>query len=383
MRVTLISKACIVAAYQTKLERMAAYEDIELTAIVPPHWGRGEAQRSLERAHTEGYELVVAPIRFSGWFHWHYYPTLARLLRRTRPDLVHIDEEPYNLATYLALRAALRVGAQALFFTWQNLVRRYPPPFGLMERYVYQHSAGAIAGSRDAAQVLRHKGYAGPIATIPQFGVDPQLYAPQPRSSDEDLFAIGYIGRLVEEKGLWVLAEALSELDGDWRAILVGTGPLRHQLALHFAAQGRGERIEWVGQVPSEDVSDWLQRMDVLILPSLTRSNWKEQFGRVLVEAMACGVPVIGSDSGEIPNVIGEAGLIVPEGHAAALRNAVGTLRDDEVLRRRLSRKGRQRVLNHYTQQRIAEQTVAAYRHMLGQQSAGSIAQRDMLEENE
>ena len=75
------------------------------------------------------------------------------------------------------------------------------------------------------------------------------------------------------------------------------------------------------------------ERLDCLALPSLTRPNWKEQFGRVLVEAMACQVPVVGSDSGEIPNLVGDAGLIVPEGDAAALAAALRRLRDDAVLR--------------------------------------------------
>jgi glycosyltransferase involved in cell wall biosynthesis len=124
--------------------------------------------------------------------------------------------------------------------------------------------------------------------------------------------------------------------------------------------------VEFRGQVASEEMPDQLRRMDLLVLPSLTRPNWKEQFGRVLMEAMACQVPVLGSDSGEIPYVIGEGGRVVPEGDVAALRGAIAALSIAPDERRELGRRGRERVLAHYTQQRVAAETVALYRRLYG-----------------
>jgi glycosyltransferase involved in cell wall biosynthesis len=95
--------------------------------------------------------------------------------------------------------------------------------------------------------------------------------------------------------------------------------------------------------------------------------NWKEQFGRVLIEAMACEVPVIGSDSGEIPNVIGPAGLIFPEDDAETLRKHIQSLMDDEKVRDELSKSGLQRVLANYTQEKVADKTVSVYRKMMAQ----------------
>jgi glycosyltransferase involved in cell wall biosynthesis len=85
----------------------------------------------------------------------------------------------------------------------------------------------------------------------------------------------------------------------------------------------------------------------------------------VLVEAMACGVPVIGSNSGEIPHVVGDAGLIFPEGQVSALRACLGQLVDNPELRASLSRRGRERVLAHYTQAQIADRTYQVYRSVL------------------
>ncbi len=371
MRVTLISKACIVGAYQTKLEAIAASDDVELTVVVPSSWREGGRVIPLERDHVRGYELVVAPMALNGHFHAHFYPSLPAILRRSRPDLVHMDEEPYNLATYLALRAADRVGARALFFTWQNLLRRYPPPFSWFERDVYRRSAGAIAGNAEAQNVLVAKGLTRSTRVIPQFGIDPELFAPAAEQAREDTFTIGYAGRLVEEKGVHILLDAAHALGGEWRLLLYGEGPQKEALSARAAALGVSDRVQFRGHAPSRQMPDVYRQMDVLVLPSLTRPNWKEQFGRVLVEAMACGVVVVGSDSGEIPNVIAsgpapDAGLVVPEGDANALTAALSRLRDDPSLRQMLGEQGRRRALERYTQARIAAETVAFYRQLCG-----------------
>src|SRR5690242_18362110 len=126
MRVLMLSKALIVGQYQTKLTALAAKPDMQLTVVVPPSWRDERGTMMLERCHTEGYELIVAPIRFNGHFHLHYYPTLPQILARVQPDVIHIDEEPYNLATYLATRAACRINpkARVLFFSWQNILKQ-------------------------------------------------------------------------------------------------------------------------------------------------------------------------------------------------------------------------------------------------------------------
>ena len=100
-----------------------------LTVLIPPAWGDRRGMQHAEREHTEGYTLRVIPLRLNGNFHLHYYPTLRAELAALRPHVLHMDEEPYNLATWLALRAAAQVGSAATFFTWQNLCRRYPLPF--------------------------------------------------------------------------------------------------------------------------------------------------------------------------------------------------------------------------------------------------------------
>lgn len=365
-RVMMISKALVVGAYQRKAEAIAAYPDIELFVVTPPAWG----DTSLERVYTRGYSLIVEPVSFNGNFHLHYYPGLARRIAAIQPHILHIDEEPYNYTTYHALRLARRAGAKTIFFTWQNLLRRYPPPFSWMEHAVLRGVDYAIAGTQEAAEVWRRKGYSGPLKVIPQFGVDPDIFYPPEAKPRNEIFTIGYAGRLVEEKGIDVLIRAVARVPGRTRLLVAGTGPLRDDLRREAGIHNIGGSVEFLSGLASTQMPDFYRQLDVLVLPSLTRSNWKEQFGRVLIEAMACGVPVLGSDSGAIPEVIGEAGLIVPEGDVGALAAALTSLLEFPRLRDQLAEAGRARVLERFTQARIASGTVEVYRQLaLSQQS--------------
>lgn len=366
MKIVMLSKACIVGTYQRKLEEIAALPDVALTVLVPPFWKDERGVMALEVAHTAGYELEVIPLRFNGNFHISYYPSLKKRLKALQPELVHIDEEPYNYATYHALRAARAVGAKTLFFSWQNLTRNYPPPFAQLERYVLKHSDHAICGNQDSVKVWQEKGYTGPTTVIPQFGVDPALYPfnwPEPKAN---AFKIAFIGRLVAEKGVWLLLEALQQLPDYVSLDYVGSGPLDVQLKEKVAALGLHDRVNFIPWMPSAELPAYMHVPDVMVLPSISRANWVEQFGRVLVEAMACGLPVICSDCGEMPNVVGDAGLVFPENNVVALVAHLQTLIDRPGDRLGLATKGRQRVHDQFTQKAVAQKTVAVYQSVLG-----------------
>lgn len=358
----MLSKACIVGQYQTKLTTLAAKPNLDLTVVVPPSWRDERGTVALERRFTSGYKLIVAPIRFNGHFHLHYYPSLPEILERVRPDILHIDEEPYNFATFHATRAYRRVrrDGRILFFAWQNIERRYPPPFSWMESSVYRQADAAIAGNSEAETILRHKGFAKPISVIPQFGV-PDSFTPLPSAALHQPITIGYAGRLVREKGIKVLLRALAQVPGDWQLKILGSGPLYDSLQPLAGELNISSRVILTPWVASGEMPQFYTSLDVLVVPSLTQPNWKEQFGRVIMEAMACRVPVIGSNSGEIPNVLGEGGIIVPEGDTAALARALERLIQDPALRRELGDRGRARALARFSQQRVVDDTYALY----------------------
>jgi glycosyltransferase involved in cell wall biosynthesis len=366
MRILMLSKACIVGAYQRKLEEIASgAPDLELIVAVPPFWKDERGVTPLERAHLTGYRLLSLPLAFNGQYHLHFYPTLGQVLREIKPDLVHIDEEPYNLATFHANVLSRRQGARTLWFSWQNLNRRYPPPFSWMEHYNLTHIDYALMGNTDAARIWQAKGYRGPLAVIPQFGVDPDLFHPAAPSQEPAPPHIAYVGRLVPEKGVDLLFQALAHLPGAWRATILGSGPEESSLKTLAQTLQIADRLEFRPPIPSTAMPQFYAGVDLLVLPSRSRPNWTEQFGRVLIEAMACEVPVIGSTCGEIPQVIEKAGRIFPEGDSAALQKELHQLIENPGYRRQLGRQGRERVLKHFTHRQIAAQTLTVYREVL------------------
>jgi hypothetical protein len=204
IRVLMISKACLVGAYQRKLEEIAACPDIDLTVVVPPEWREpGGAIIHLERAHVTGYELLAEPMAFNGNFHLHFYPRLGRHFARVRPHIVHIDEEPYNLATFQAMWLSRRCQARALFFTWQNLNRSYPFPFNWIERYNLRCARFGIAGNHEAMDVWRAKGYTGPMRAIPQLTRMCSDREASPNQEAKEALRLGVEQRGSSKKKVW------------------------------------------------------------------------------------------------------------------------------------------------------------------------------------
>ncbi len=362
MRVLMASKALVVGAYHAKLEALGAQPGIELLALAPESWIENGRRQRAEPVTPSAYRLRHQALRLNGRFHLHWWPGLSGAVQEFQPDIVHIDEEPYNAATAHACRVARARGARVVFFAWQNIRRRYPPPFGWLERYVFGRAAG-IAGTATAASVLRSKGFDGRLDVIPQFGVDPELFAPGPASASGSPFRIGFAGRLVEAKGVELLVEAVRPLGDGLELLIAGAGPLHEPLRQHTAGDAR---VRLLGALPSAAMPEFYRGLDVLVLPTLGRWGWTEQFGRAAIEAMACGVPVIVSDAGELPAVVGEAGRVVPAADVDALREAMGQLRDNVESRARLAEAGRSRVLAKFTHDRIAQATAAFYRAVLG-----------------
>jgi glycosyltransferase involved in cell wall biosynthesis len=369
VRVAIVSKTYVAEASQKLLECIAARPGIELTLITPPAW-RSDDGRTLPFTpiYTTGYAVRPTPVRFNGRYHFYVYRGLSALIRELKPDIVHIDEEPYNPAGAQAQRAAKLVGARSVFVALQNLYKQYPFPYAALEQYSYRHMAHLIAVNAAAGAVARRKGYAGPLSTFTVYGIDPTMFQPAPRRESRptpDTFIIGYLGRLTLYKGTGLLIEALAGMPARCRLRFIGAGPDEPLLRRLAAERGVAERVEFRAAVPTVDVPATLAEVDALAVPSLTQPNWMEQFGRVLIEAMACATPVIGSDSGEIPRVIGDAGLVTSEGDVAALRGALLRLEADPALRAHLGQMGRERALRLFTNDAAASNIVGVYEQML------------------
>lgn len=374
MKVLMITRTLAEFANQQGKIREIAKQGINLTVVSPPRWAGSD--REVRRVKPDGYKFQLHPCWFSGTNlvrlgnHCHLYSGIASLIAGDKWDLVHIDEEPFNLATFHALRGCCRYGVKAVFSTWQNLMKTYPPPFNLFERYVFDNVAGAIAGNQAALDMLRRKGFCKLATRIPLLGVDPIMFRRQNSSElrkklDVDSsFVVGFIGRIHIQKGLDTLVRAFATLPKSSVLVLVGRGSYRARLERLIEALGLSKRVRWLPWVHSHEVPEYVNAFDALVLPSRTRWNCKEQFGRVLVEAMACEICVVGSDSGEIPNVIGDAGLVFHEGDERQLAECLRNLMDSTSLRETLARLGRHRVLQNFTYAKIAEDLVHFYRQV-------------------
>lgn len=324
--------------------------------------------------HPEPGERVEAvPVHGAGRIHtMRYGPELRELLRREW-DVVHCWEEPFILAgAQVAAWTPRRT--KLVFATFQNLPKRYPPPFGWMERYSMWRADGWIAFGRLVSEVLGTRGIYDnrPHRVIPP-GVDTALFRPdreagaRTRASlgwmDDGPPVVGYLGRFVPEKGIETLMRALDACTQPWRALFVGGGRMEGEVRAWAARHG--DRVRIATGVAHEAVPGYLNAMDLLCAPSRTTRRWHEQLGRMLTEAMACGVPVVGSDSGEIPFVIGEAGLIVPEADEAVWTREIDALLADASRRADFATRGLARVQAEFALDVVARRHLDFFSHLV------------------
>jgi glycosyltransferase involved in cell wall biosynthesis len=261
-----------------------------------------------------------------------------------------------------------------IFDTSENIPKAIPFPFSIIQQWAFKSACYATAINSEAKIILKQKRFHRPIKVVGH-GVDPKFFFPDTNKQkyrrmlelSSDDYCIGYVGILTRRKGVQILLNAFARLRiPNSKLILVGSGPLENEIKQRIRTDPRLKgRVILVGSVPHVRIPDYLRCLDVLVLPSLTTPNWKEQFGRVLIEAMACGVPVIGSNSGGIPEVINDAGLIFSEGNDEELTNLLIRVFTDRELRNELIHKGLQRVSEKYTWEKIAQELYNIYAEIL------------------
>jgi glycosyltransferase involved in cell wall biosynthesis len=332
----------------------------------------------LDTGGGEDWREIEGVSRVKARVHLRRHPALRVLtgwqsaLKEFRPELLLYLDEPYCLQVFFFSSYARSRRIPFLFLSCQNIDRRLPFPFGQIERRALPRASGAWFLNHDAMSRARKRGFCGIGKVIP-LGIDPAVLpgngkiSSLPTERSRDVFTVGFVGRLVPEKGVADLIEACA--CSGVHLVVAGDGPERDSLRL--LAEERGVETDWLGEVPSTEVWDVYRRMDLLVLPSRTTARWKEQFGRVLVEAMACGVPVAGSNSGEIPNVLGDAGRTFPEGDIESLAEIIRTFRDDRELRIETARRGYDLVRERYTWPRIAQMVQDLIEEVMREKSHG------------
>jgi glycosyltransferase involved in cell wall biosynthesis len=314
----------------------------EVTIVVPSSWRSEYSQLDIEPQILAGMEdaLLLEPVALRGRPQRHFYLARCRaIIDRLRPEVAFVEAEPFSFSATqwsLALeRAGVPFGVQCA----ENIDRRLPPPVRWMRSRVLAKAAFVAARSDTAGQLARSWGARGEVELAPH-AVPLWDDVPAPAARP---FTVGYAGRLVPSKGLGDLLAAVRRLQAPVELVMIGDGETRAE----FEGQEiPGSRVRILDGLSHEQMAAGYAQLDVLALPSHTTPTWKEQFGRVIVEALWCGVPVVGSDSGEIPWLIEltGGGLVFPEGDDARLAEQLQRLREDPALRTELAAHGRAQV---------------------------------------
>jgi L-malate glycosyltransferase len=368
-RVLVLSHAGVLEVNRAVFQNLGA-AGVDVTMVVPTEW-KGDLIRALRyEASTSDSSLriVACPVVFSGRGSLFFYrSSLRSALGDWEPDLVFLDEEPWSLA---ALQAFLAFpGVPISFFTKENLTKWIPWPFSQLERWIYARAASAFAVSEEVEEVLRKKGFQGAIHRL-HHSYDPLLFK-APTTQERNLLkkelgipvdatVIGYFGRLAVEKGVLDLVGALQIMAKKpglqpWFFLCVGNGPASDDMREALTSLPP-ERYRIQEALTHSRVGRSLGGVDILVLPSRTTRRWKEQYGRILIEAMACGAATVGSDSGEIPNLIARAdgGVVFAEGSSEALASSLVRLLQDGSLLSAYRAKGRAYVERNLTHASVA-----------------------------
>lgn len=367
LRLLVVSHSCATPQNQKLFALAAAQRGWEVTMCVPSGW-RDEYGQTLPAALMPGFDarLVHYPVIRNGSVPLHAYRgRLGQLIRDVSPDVVYSHNEAYAASTIQLCWANVRsLGRPFGFYSCQNLNKRYPTPFRQGEQWVYRNSRFFLPITAAVDQVHRDKGYTGPSTIVPLgynhelFRTTTDTHARHLQAPAGSVLQLVYVGRVVEEKGLLTLAAALGTLKHlDWRLKIAGGGPYEPQVRRALDNAGVADRVSWLGFVDRDAVPQLLESSHVMVLPSETRPNWKEQFGRVILESIACGCPVVGSDSGEIPVLIRETGggLVAREADPDDLAHQLAALMQEHHKRAAMAASAADYVQRVYQLESIAE----------------------------
>lgn len=378
MRLLVIDKTAVLASVHERFEKLARVPDVELCVLCPSRWPEHMREVVAERTSHPDYQIRLAPTFWSGSYSRGFYIRgVEQALIDFRPDVIQLLEEPWSFFAGQVIRAKRRVApnAQLLFYTWENIYRENTYCSKLdtihrrIETAVFEGSVSGVCATQTASKVLQRRGYRGERPVIP-YGIHSDFFldesAIQSRSLRPmaEIPRIGYVGRLLPMKGVDTLIQALPGTAG--RLSILGSGEAEPDLRRVAAETGVTDRIDWTAAIPPDQVPAFIRSLDVLVLPSRTTRVWAEQLGRVMLEAMASGVPVIGSSSGCILEVIGADGWVFREGDAEDLAARIDSVVRETETRTRRIHSAWAKVRDRYTWDRFVADLVTHYRTLAG-----------------
>jgi glycosyltransferase involved in cell wall biosynthesis len=233
-------------------------------------------------------------------------------------------------------------------------------------RRIWRKADKVVALSDALADIARKTSPDIDYGIIPN-GVDELHFSPPENREEGSTLRLVTVARLLERKGIQVIVEACAQPEKlPVELTIVGTGPYEDSLRERVNELGMSDRVRFAGYLSNDKLPELYGRMDAFVLPSET-----ESFGLVFTEAMSCGLPILASNAGGIPETVrhGIDGLLCPPGRPELLRDNIETMLGNRDLRIRMGHAGRQRILDHYTWHRVSQQYLDTYISVLNPDS--------------
>ena len=368
------------AAGRMRYHPFSASPDIDVHLVVPSRWQEFGRVLVADPQTGQGATVHALQARWqnagpASWY-LHHYPELSALAKDLKPDLIHLWEEPWSLVALQAVRLRNRMfpNAPIVMEVDQNISKTLPLPFEIIRRQVLRQTDFVLARSDDAITVVRNSGYIGP-ASLLGYGVDRSVFRPLDRLQarkrfDISGFTIGYVGRLIAQKGLADAIDAIANAAEPVSLAILGDGPAKSDLEAQAIRLGIADRVRFYPWGTPEQVAQFINALDVLLLLTWTTANVREQFGRVIIEAHGCAVPVIGSTCGSIPDVVGDGGWIVPEHAPERLSKLLDHLMHSPAEIRAAAEAGERQVSQRFSFEVIAKTLSASWNQAYRDRSA-------------
>lgn len=381
MKIVIIWHNALKSIYRKYIEEIAKQKGVEATLIVPSYWPVEPDKLSLKdykkhdfkKFRFEGKvipELKVLKLnaKYAGKA-IHYYPNLRKALNRIKPDVVFVYEEPFVFSTVQVIRWRNKYSkkTKVIVEDCENLERkfkRFYEPW--LYNYTLRNADGMIAMSSDIEKLLRKKGYKGPVQLIGE-PADPILF--KRKGGDEirkklgikkNEFVMCFCARMHESKGLHIIVEALGKLKKDFKLMVIYYGGEEYRQKVIKRAEELKilGNILFIGPVKGTELPKYYSACDLGIASSLTMPYWKEQFGRFTSEFILCGVPIIGSSSSTVDEVLGKDAIMYEERNPDELMEKIKLIMENPKVGKDLVKIGRKKVLEGFTNEKLAEKFV-------------------------
>lgn len=311
--------------------------------------------------------------------HQNREPRIAPFSDRLRGyDLIQ-SSELFTDWTAQAVEAKERDGTPLALMVWDNI------PFNqernderrAMKQRAARTADRFIVHTERSRRTLDFEGVPKDRIVMMDPGVDTELFKPGPPDRArfglaEDEFVLLFVGWLLPRKGIDFVLLALRELvrDSSLRArkyhlVVVGDGPGKDRVESLIDRVGVRAQVTFTGPMPYNEMAAAFRSADLFVLPSIATPEWQEQFGMALIEAMACGTPVITTYSGAIPEIAGDAAVLCQPNDFVSLYEAIRSLAGDAARRKEMGEAGRARALERFTLPALANALSGVYESML------------------